>query len=147
MAAPYFEAYVDFALQDGEESGAYFFVVRFCLIGIGCLDQRLMDELEQVRPAFGGRCDTITTALLKEYRGVADCVRELHRTRPKLMQTMRKEEVRARTKISTHRRYFKRGHTPTYGRTRSLKGLPVPHYQVMLTPDYAGLPPERYRTT
>lgn len=58
-----------------------------------------MEELEQVRPAFGGQRDTITTALLKECREVADCVRELHRTRHKLMQSIRKEEVRARTMI------------------------------------------------
>ena len=41
------------------------------------------------------------TALIKECRGLAACVRELHRTRHKLM---RGEEIRAITKLSSHRR-------------------------------------------
>ena len=41
------------------------------------------------------------TALIKECRGLAACVRELHRTRHKLM---RGEEIRAITKLSPHRR-------------------------------------------
>ena len=44
------------------------------------------------------------TALIKECRGLAACVRELHRTRHKLMQAMRGEEIRAITKLSPHRR-------------------------------------------
>ena len=48
------------------------------------------------------------TALIKECRGLAACVRELHRTRHKLMQAMR-GEVRAITKLSPHRRR-KKGH-------------------------------------
>lgn len=52
-------------------------------------------------PSLGGQGDTITTALLKECRGLADCVREFHR----LMQAMRGKKVKARTKVSPHRRY------------------------------------------
>ena len=44
------------------------------------------------------------TALIKECRGLAACVRELQRTRHKLMQAMRGEEIRAITKLSPHRR-------------------------------------------
>ena len=76
----------------------------------GILDQRLITRLEGVRPVFGGQGDTITTGLLKECKGLAACMRELHRIRHKLMQAMRGEEVRARTKVSTHRRYTRRGH-------------------------------------
>ena len=42
-------------------------------------------------------------ALIKECRGLAACVSELHRTRHKLMQAIRGEEVRAITKVSAHR--------------------------------------------
>ena len=103
QAAPYFEVYLDFALQAGVDSGAY-------TAWTGILDQRLITRLEEVRPVFGGQGDTITTSLLKECKGLAACVRELHRKRHKLMQAMRGEEVKARTKVSTHRRYKKRGH-------------------------------------
>ena len=102
QAAPYFEVYLDFALQAGVDSGAY-------TAWTGILDQRLITRLEGVQPVFGGQGDTITTGLLKECKGLAACVRELHRIRHKLMQAMRGEEVRARTKVSSHRRY-KRGH-------------------------------------
>ena len=76
----------------------------------GILDQRLITRLEEVWPVFGGQGDTITTGLLRECKGLAACVRELQRIRHKLMQAMRGEEVKARTKVSTHRRYRKRGH-------------------------------------
>lgn len=59
QAAPYFEGYLDFALQDGEESGAY-------TTWTGILNQRRIDELEEVRPVFGSQGGTLTTALLKE---------------------------------------------------------------------------------
>ena len=42
--------------------------------------------------------------LIKECRGLAACVWELHRTRHMLIQAMRGEEIRAKTKVSTHRR-------------------------------------------
>ena len=46
QAAPYFEAYLDFALQVGEESSAY-------TAWTGILDQCLITELEEFRPVFG----------------------------------------------------------------------------------------------
>ena len=64
------------------ESGAY-------TAWTGILDQRLITRLEEVRPVFGGQGDSITTGLLKECKGLAACVRELHRIRHKLMQAMR----------------------------------------------------------
>ena len=48
-----------------------------------------MTRLERVQPVFGGQGETITTRLLKECKGLAVCVRELHRIRHKLMQAMR----------------------------------------------------------
>ena len=59
----------------------------------------------------GTRCrgGVVNTALIKGYRCQAECERELLRTRHKLMQAMRGEEIRARTKVSAHRRP-KRGH-------------------------------------
>ena len=75
----------------------------------GILDQRLIARLEGVQPVFGGQGDTITTGLFKKCKGLAACVRELHRIRHKLMQAMM-GEVKARTKVSTHRRYTRRSH-------------------------------------
>ena len=69
-----------------------------------------MTRLERVQPVFGGQGETLTTRLLKECKGLAVCVRELHRIRHKLMQVIRGEEVKARTKVSAHRRYTRRGH-------------------------------------
>ena len=77
---------------------------------MGILDQRLINRLEGIRPVFGGQGDTITTGLLMECEGLAACIRKPHRIRHKLMQAMRGEEVRARTEVSTHRRYTRRGH-------------------------------------
>ena len=56
---------------------------------------------------FGG--SVVITALIKECRGLAACIRKLHRTRHKLMQAMSGEEIRAKTKVSAHRRP-KKGH-------------------------------------
>ena len=80
QAALYFEVYLDFALPAGD-SGVY-------TAWTGILDQRLITRLEGVRPVFkkfGGQGDTITTGLLKECKGLAACVRELHRIRHTLM--------------------------------------------------------------
>ena len=57
--------------------------------------------MEDVHAVGGG---ILMTALIKECRGLAACVRELHRTRHKLMQAMRGEEIRAITKVSALRR-------------------------------------------
>lgn len=75
QAAPYFEVYLDFAFRPGKDSGAYKAWTRI-------LDPRLIEELEGV---IFGEDDTITTALLKECRGLAECAQELHRIRRKLM--------------------------------------------------------------
>ena len=58
--------------------------------------------------------NVVITALITECRGLAACVRELHRTRHKLMQAMRREEIRAKTKVSAHRRP-KKGHLDAVG--------------------------------
>ena len=98
--APYFK--VDFALQEGEDSGAF-------IAWTDILDQRLIAKLETVEKVHAVGEGVVITALIKECRGLAACIRELHRTRHKLMQVIRGEEIRVRSKVSAHRRR-KRGH-------------------------------------
>ena len=82
QAAPY-DVYLDFTLRASEESGAY-------MSWTGIFDLRLLEQLEELRPVFGGQRDTITTALVKESRElpVVDCIRELHRIQHRLMQAI-----------------------------------------------------------
>ena len=97
-AVPYFEVYLDFALQAGAELGAY-------TAWTGISDQRLITQLEGLQPVFGGQGDTITTGLLKERKGLA-----ASESSTGYNTSDEGEEVKARTKVSTHRRYTRRGH-------------------------------------
>ena len=94
--APYFQVYLDFALQAGEAVGAF-------TSWTGILDPRLISKLETVEEVHAVGGGVLMTALIKECRSLAACVRELHRTRHKLMQAMQNEEIRAITKVSAHR--------------------------------------------
>ena len=95
--APYFKAYLDFALQAGEDGGAL-------TAWTGILDPRLISKLEKVEEVHAVGGGVLMTTLIKECRGLAACVRELHRTRYKLMQAIQGEEIRAITKLPAHRR-------------------------------------------
>ena len=64
--APYFK--VDFALQEGEDSGAF-------TVWTDILDQRLIAKLETVEKVHAVEEGVVITALIKECRGLAACIR------------------------------------------------------------------------
>ena len=78
-----------------EESGAY-------MVWTGILDNILIAKQETMEDVHAVSGDVRITALLKECRGLDNCVRNLRRTRHNLIQAIRGEVIRARIKVSAH---------------------------------------------